>query len=96
MNQRFYLSDLGDHKAIFGYPWFTALQPRVDWKRGWIDISQLPIILSAPNAARATYVPRMKNIPHPTKKTMDQYFLRRVTIRSTTTNEPSTAVPKEY
>ena len=30
MNQRFYLSDLGDHKAIFGYPWFTAFQPRVD------------------------------------------------------------------
>ena len=23
-NQRFYLSDLGDHKAIFGYPWFAA------------------------------------------------------------------------
>ena len=29
-NQRFYLSDLGDHKAIFGYPWFAAFQPRVD------------------------------------------------------------------
>ena len=37
-NQRFYLLDLGDHKAIFGYPWFAAFQPRVDWKRGWIDI----------------------------------------------------------
>ena len=62
-NQRFYLSDLGDHKAIFGYPWFTAFQPRVDWKRGWIDMSQLPIILSAPNAAKATYTPRTKNVP---------------------------------
>ena len=29
-NQRFYLSDLGDHKAIFRYPWFAAFQPRVD------------------------------------------------------------------
>ena len=47
MNQRFYLSDLGDHKAIFGYPWSTAFQPRVDWKRGWIDMSQLPTVLSA-------------------------------------------------
>ena len=63
MNQRFYLSDLGDHKAIFGYPWFTAFQPRVDWKRGWIDMSQLPIILSAPNAAKAMYTPRTKNVP---------------------------------
>ena len=62
-NQRFYLSDLGDHKAIFRYPWFTAFQPRVDWKRGWIDISQLPIVLSAPNTAKATYTPRTKNVP---------------------------------
>ena len=62
-NQRFYLSDLRDHKAIFGYPWFAAFQPRVDWKKGWIDMSQLPIVLSAPNAAEATYTPRTRNIP---------------------------------
>ena len=96
MNQRFYLSDLGDHKAIFGYPWFAAFQPRVDWKRGWIDMSQLPIVLSAPNTAKATYVPRTKNVPWPTRKVTDQYFLRRVTIGSTTTEEPNTAIPKEY
>ena len=95
-NQRFYLSDLGDHKAIFGYPWFVAFQPRVDWKRGWIDMSQLPIVLSAPNVAKATYTPRTKNIPCPIRKMMDQYFLGRVTIGSTTTHEPSTAIPKEY
>ena len=63
MNQRFYLSDLGDHKAIFGYPWFTAFQPRVDWKRGWINMSQLLIVLSAPNTAKAMYNPRTKNVP---------------------------------
>ena len=95
-NQRFYLSDLGDHKAVFGYPWFTAFQPRVDWKRGWIDMSQLPIVLSAPNAAKATYTPRTKNIPQLIRKVSDQYFLGRVTIGSTTSNEPNTAVPKEY
>ena len=95
-NQRFYLLDLGDHKAIFRYPWFAAFQPKVDWKRGWIDLSQLLIILSAPNTAKATYVPRTKNVPHPTKKMTDQYFLGRVTIRSTATNKPNTVVPKEY
>ena len=95
-NQRFYLSDLGDHKAIFGYPWFAAFQPRVDWKRGWINMSQLPIILSTPDAAKATYVPRTKNTLHPIRKMTDQYFLGRVTIGSTTINEPNTAVPKEY
>jgi hypothetical protein len=42
---RFFLSDLGEHKAILGYPWFAAIQPNIDWKRGWIDHTQLPIIL---------------------------------------------------
>jgi hypothetical protein len=42
---RFFLADLGDHKAILGYSWFAATQPRIDWKKGWIDHSQLPIIL---------------------------------------------------
>ena len=59
-------------------------------------MSQLPIVLSAHNAAKATYTPRTKNVPHPTRKVMDQYFLGRVTIGSITTHAPSTAVPKEY
>ena len=96
LNQQFYLSDLGDHKAIFGYPWSAAFQPRVDWKRGWIDMSQLPIVLSALNTAKATYTPSTKNVPHPIRKGTDQYFLGRVTIGSSTTNEPNTAVPREY
>ena len=29
---RFYLSDLGKHKAILGYSWFVAVQPKIDWK----------------------------------------------------------------
>jgi len=44
-NLQFFLSDLGEHKAILGYPWFVAVQPKINWKRGWIDSSQLPIIL---------------------------------------------------
>ena len=50
---RFFLTDLGENKAILGYSWFAATQPKIDWKRGWIDSSQLPIILRAPNAKRA-------------------------------------------
>ena len=30
---RFFLSDLGEHKAILGYPWFAAVQPKIDWKQ---------------------------------------------------------------
>jgi len=29
---RFFLLDLGEHKAILGYPWFSAMQPCIDWR----------------------------------------------------------------
>jgi hypothetical protein len=54
---RFFLSNLGENKVILGYPWFAAFQPRIDWKRGWIDHSQLPIILRTPDVARAHFLP---------------------------------------
>jgi len=38
-NLRFFLTDLGKNKAILGYPWFAAVQPRIDWKNGWVDHS---------------------------------------------------------
>jgi hypothetical protein len=63
---RFFLSNLGEHKVILGYPWFAVTQPRIDWKKGWIDHSQLPIVLRAPNAQKATFVPRIRNITRPT------------------------------
>ena len=37
-----------------------------------------------------------KNTPCPIKRMTDQYFLGRVTIRSTNTNEPNAAVLKEH
>jgi hypothetical protein len=40
---RFFLSNLGENKAILRYPWFMAFQPQIDWKQGWIDHTQLPI-----------------------------------------------------
>src|SRR6267142_709236 len=30
MKLQFFLSDLGEHKAILGYPWFAAVQPKID------------------------------------------------------------------
>jgi hypothetical protein len=29
-NHQFFLSDLGEVKAIFGYPWFADTQPKID------------------------------------------------------------------
>src|SRR5712672_1870763 len=57
-NMRFFLSDLGNHQLILGYPWFAAYQPKVDWARGWIDVSQLPIIISSPDTPKIHPNPR--------------------------------------
>ena len=69
----FFLSDLGEHKVILSYPWFTATQPRIDWKKGWIDHTQLPIVLRAPNTQKATFVPRIRNVPQPIQKEDTSY-----------------------
>ena len=63
MNLCFFLSNLGENKAILGYLWFAAVQPQIDWKKGWIDHTQLPIILWAPDAAKACFIPRQVNKP---------------------------------
>src|SRR6201990_3115274 len=78
---RFFLSDLGDHKAILGYPWFAAEQPNIDWKRGWIDHSQLPIILRALNAQKARFTPRTHRTPR--KLPRPQYYIGKATIHPT-------------
>ena len=71
-NLRFFLSDLGEQKAILGYPWFAAFQPCIDWKRGWIDTTQLLVIFSAPNAAKAKYTHRLQRHQyHPAER----YFI---------------------
>src|SRR5712672_3177737 len=46
---RFFLTDLGHHRVILGYPWFAANQPKIDWAKGWIDVSHLPVVISPPN-----------------------------------------------
>src|SRR5712671_4412555 len=33
-SMRFFLTDLGHHRVILGYPWFAANQPKIDWAQG--------------------------------------------------------------
>jgi hypothetical protein len=92
---RFFLSDLGEHKAIMGYPWFAAVQPNIDWKRGWIDHTQLPIVLRAPDARKAMFTPRTKNVPHTRPET--RYFIGRVTFHTKTPQLlKEKKIPEEY
>ena len=50
---RFFLTNLTNQKAILGYPWFAAMQPKIDWAQGWIDSSQLPLILHTRMATKS-------------------------------------------
>ena len=91
----FFLSDLGDHKAILGYPWFAATQPRIDWKRGWIDHTQLPIIIWSGDAKQARFTPRQRNSLR--QHQPDQYHIGRVTVQpSPPTPKTTHIIPAEY
>jgi hypothetical protein len=91
----FFLSDLGEHKAILEYLWFAIVQPNINWKKGWINHTQLPIILRALNAQKAVFVPWTKNIPRAKPKV--RYFIERVTIQSKQLHMPEKGrIPKEY
>jgi len=95
-NLRFFLTDLGDNKAILGYPWFAVVQPHIDWKRGWVDHSQLPIIFRAPNAAKARFIPRQIN--HPITCQTDRYFIGRIVVDPIEQSIPSEIdkIPEQY
>src|SRR5712671_6946684 len=64
-NMRFFLTDLGHHRVILGYPWFAANQPKIDWARGWIDTAQLPLILHDAKAEKPQFNLTMRNLPDP-------------------------------
>ncbi len=86
-NMRFFLTELGEHKAILGYPWFAATQPKIDWKRGWINHTQLPIILKAPNAAKARFL--LRSINQPRNIHQEQLLLCKTSPIIATTTETS-------
>ena len=65
---RFFLTGLGDRNVILGYPWFAAVQPKIHWARGWIDFTQLPVVLRTEAAAKTVFLPRTRNVPRKIKK----------------------------
>src|SRR6266576_367334 len=95
-NLRFFLSDLGGQKAILGYPWFANVQPRIDWKRGWIDQQHLLIIFKATNAQKAKFLSRKENRPRPTNENC--YYIGSVTIHPANPErkDDGEAIPREY
>ena len=57
IKMRFFLTDLGEQKVILGYPWFAAMQPKVNWACAWINYEQLPVVLRTPDAHKAIFTP---------------------------------------
>ncbi len=92
-NMRFFLTQLGEHKAILGYPWFTAVQPKIDWRRGWIDHIQLPIVFKTSDAVKARFVPRTINKPQPIHAERILLCKATIGIAQETSN---TKIPQEY
>jgi hypothetical protein len=94
-NMRFFLTDLGNQQMILGYPWFAAVQPKIDWAKGWIDYTQLPVVIRAPNAHQAIFTSRLskgrrKEPPNP--------HIRRTTERwlPKATKPVRVAIPQRY
>jgi hypothetical protein len=61
-NMRFFLTELGPQRMILGYPWFVAVQPKIDWAKGWIDYDQLPVVLKTQNVHQTVFS-RCTNLP---------------------------------
>jgi len=64
INMQFFLTKLGPQWMILGYPWFAAMQPKINWVKGWIDYTQLPVIIKTPNAHKSTFVSWLKAMVH--------------------------------
>ena len=57
VKMQFFLTNLEEQKVILGYPWFAAMQPKVDWAHAWIDYEQLPVVLRTPDTHKAIFTP---------------------------------------
>jgi len=77
-NMRFFLTDLGHHRVILGYPWFAANQPKIDWARGWIDTTQLPLILRDAKADKPQFNPSTRDLPDPMDS--ETLYVGRITV----------------
>src|SRR5712675_137698 len=91
----FFLTDVGDHKVILGYPWFAANQPKIDWARGWIDTAQLPLILRSPNALKPQFTPSTQDLLDSAES--EVLYIRRIHIEPCIARQTmSSTLAEEY
>jgi len=64
VDMQFFLTELEPQHMILGYPWFAAMQPKINWAKGWIDYMQLLIVIKTQNAHKSTFVSHLKTMVH--------------------------------
>ena len=89
-NIRFFLTELGPQKMILGYPWFAAVQPKIDWAKGWIDYTQLPVVIKTSNSR--AFLNRLMTLSEKRQKAAN---LRRTTFQSKSSKLAEQAMEKE-
>jgi len=92
-NMCFFLMDLGHHRVILGYPWFTANQPKINWAQGWIDTAQLPLILRDAKAKKPQFDPSTHNLPDPVDSEI--LYIGRITVMSQITCQTTSSMLAE-
>jgi hypothetical protein len=83
---RFFLTNLGEQKVILGYPWFAAVQPVINWAKGWIAYKQLLVVIKA-------RIKRTTAKIHTTTASDRQMLASKLAEKHATQNLP---IPTEY
>ncbi len=51
---RFLITNLGKDKVILGYPWFTAFEPKIQWREATLEEEYQPVVISTINTHQET------------------------------------------
>jgi len=65
------------------------MQPKIDWAKGWIDYTQLPIVIKTPNAHKSTFVSHLKAMVYGKRR---RAIIQKAEIPKAEKNQ----LPKEY
>src|SRR6266702_4290039 len=51
---RFLITNLGWDKVILGYPWFTAFEPKIQWREATLEEEYQPVVITTINPQEPT------------------------------------------
>ncbi len=51
---RFLITNLGKDEVILGYPWFTAFEPKIQWREAILEEEYQPVVITTINTHEET------------------------------------------